>query len=98
MLCVSLQNENESINIHGGLGTILTDVSVLTVHQIVISCRMGTWMDVLMAPGVRSATSRVHMVELFFVPTTTSRQTIGLTPVETRLEQLQQRTVRSTSQ
>ena len=45
-------------------------------------------MDVLMAPGVRGATSRVHMVELFSVPIATSYQTIGLTPVETCLEQL----------
>ena len=60
--------------------------------------RMSTWMDVLMAPGVRDATSHVCMVELFSVLTTISHQTVGLTLVETRLEQLQQRTVRSTSQ
>ena len=47
-------------------------------------------MDVLMAPGMRDTTSHAHMVELFSVLTTTSHRTVGLTPVETRLEQLQQ--------
>ena len=51
-------------------------------------------MDVLMAPGVRDATSHAPMVELFSVLTTTSRQTVGLGKVETLLGQLQQRIVR----
>ena len=50
--------------------------------------RMSTWKAVLMAPGMRDATSHVHMAEVFSVPITTSYQTVGLTPVETRLEQL----------
>ena len=60
--------------------------------------RMSTWKAVLMAPGMRDATSHVHMAEVFSVPIATSYQTVGLTPVETCLEQLQQRTVRSNNQ
>ena len=44
-------------------------------------------MAVLMAPGMRGATSHAPMAEVFSVPIATSYQTVGLTPVETRLEQ-----------
>ena len=47
-------------------------------------------MDVLMAPGMRDATSHAHMAEVFSVPITTYHQTIGLTPVEMFQGQLKQ--------